>query len=176
MTEPKFDETDRQAAIDKLSHHLRVRLARVGQGRKWLRDEAGHSYWVLGSSKAEWQGIPEEMMNAEVSNPSDGFIVIAIRQRSIMEIFVGPVAPLVAARAKLSRSKDNAAYLYTFTRRGADLFIDQVRRATLSYLTEFPFNETEKDSAKRLFDARKSFGELSEDRRREVLKKYQDEV
>ena len=96
MTHGKFDETDRSAVIDELGRRLGVQINRVGHRRKWLRDHSGRNYCVLGGY-ADWHGIPEEMMDAEVADPSDGFVVIAMRRQSDMEIFLGPLAPLVAA-------------------------------------------------------------------------------
>ena len=176
MAQSKFDETDRRAVIDALSHHFGVRLARVGRRRKWLRDDAGHSYWILGGY-GEWHGLPEDMMDAEVSSPSDGFIVIAMRQRSVMEIFIGPLAPLVAARPKLYRaSKTTGDYQFTFKKRGACLIINQVPSASLSDLTGLSFDDTEKDSLKRFQEVEKLIGALSEDEREELLEKWQDGV
>ena len=81
MAHAKFDETDRRAVIDELGRHLGVQINRVGRRRKWLRDRSGRNYWVLGGY-ADWHGIPEEMMDAEVADPSNGFVVIAMRRQS----------------------------------------------------------------------------------------------
>jgi hypothetical protein len=172
MTQMKFDETDRRAVIDALSRHFGVRIEPVGRRRKWLRDNAARSYWVLGGY-GEWHGIPEEMMDAEVSRPSGGFFVIAMRHRSTMEIFISPLVPLVAARAKLNRaSQTTGDYQFTFKKRGTHLIIDQIPNATLSELTGFSFDKTEKDSLARFRKAEKLVGALSEDE----LKKLQDEL
>lgn len=103
ISRTKFDETDRQAVIDMLSGHFGVRLQPVGRRTKWLRDDTGRKYWVLGGYE-EWHGIPEEMMDEEVSSPSKGYIVITIRHPSTIEIFIGLLTLLVAARAHLNRA------------------------------------------------------------------------
>ena len=89
MTHGKFEETGRSAVIDELGRRLGVQIDRVGHRRKWLRDHSGRNYWVLGGY-ADWHGIPEKMMDAEVADPSDGFVVIAMRRQFDMEIFLIP--------------------------------------------------------------------------------------
>ena len=171
MAHSKFDETDRRAVIDELSRRLDVRISRVGRRRKWLRDHSGRNYWVLGGY-ADWHGIPEEMMDAEIADPSGGLVVIAMRRQSDMEIFLGPLAPLVAARRKLSRANQSSGdYQFTFRRRGGHLFVDQDSSVTLSSLVSFSFDETEKESAKRVEETMKLFAALPEDEQRELFKK-----
>jgi hypothetical protein len=175
MIRTKFDETDRRAVIDALTRCHDVRLTPVGRRRKWLRDNAGRSYWVLGGYE-EWHGIPEEMMDAEVSSPSGGFIVIAMRQKSAMEIFIGPVAPLVSARASLRRaSKTTGDYQFTFKKRGAHLVIEQAPNVNLTELTAFSFDESEKDSVARYREVEKLIDALSDEERKELFRKLQNE-
>ena len=170
MARAKFDETDRRAVIDELSRRLDVQISRIGRRRKWLRDHSGRNYWVLGGY-ADWHGIPEEMMDAEEADPSDGFVVIAMRRQSDMEIFLGPLAPLVAARRKLYRANQSTGdYQFTFRRRGSHLLLDQDSSVTLSSLVNFSFDETEKESKKRVEEVVKQFAAFPEDERRELLK------
>lgn len=175
MTQTKFDETDRQAVVDALARCLDIRLTPVSGRRKWLRDDAGSSFWVLGGY-GQWHGIPEKMMDAEVSSPSGGFIVIAMRRKSTMEIFIGPVAPLVSARARLRRaSKTTGDYQFTLKKRGGHLVVEQAPNVNLTELTRFSFDESEKDSVARYRGAEKLISALSDDERKELLKKLQDE-
>ena len=172
MAHAKLDETDRRAVIDELGRHLGVQINRVGRRRKWLRDRSGRNYWVLGGY-ADWHGIPEEMMDAEVADPSGGFVVIAMRRKSDMEIFLGPLAPLVAARRKLSRANQSTGdYQFTFRRRGSHLLLDKDVSVTLSSLASFSFDETEMEATKRVEEAGKLFAALPEEERRELLKKW----
>ena len=172
MAHAKFDETDRRAVIDELGRHLGVQINRVGRRRKWLRDRSGRNCWVLGGY-ADWHGIPEEMMDAEVADPSNGFVVIAMRRQSDMEIFLGSLAPLVAARRKLYRANQSTGdYQFTFRRRGSHVLLDQDASVTLSSLASFSFDETEKESKKRVEEVVKQFAALPEDEQRELLKEF----
>lgn len=175
MTLMKFDETDRRAVIDALTRYLDLHLESVGRRRKWLRDNAGRSYWVLGGY-GEWHGIPKEMMDAEISSPSDGFIVIAMRHQFALKIFIGPLAPLVSARASLHRaSQTTGDYQFTLKKRGAHLIVEQAPEVRLSEFTTFSFDETEKDAVGRYRETEKLISSLSEEERKELLKRLQDE-
>lgn len=170
MARAKFDETDRRAVIDEIGRHLGVQLNPVGRRRKWLRDRSGRNYWVLGGY-ADWHGIPREMMDDEVADPSDGFIVIAMRRQSDMEIFLGPLAPLVAGRRKLYRTNQSTGdYQFTFRRRGSHLFLDQDASVILYSLASFSFDETEKESKKRVEEVVKQLAALPEDEQQRLLK------
>jgi hypothetical protein len=100
----KFDEADREAVIRVIQDRYCVRLTPVGRRPKWLRDDNGKNYWVLGAS-AGWHGVPEEMMDAETKTPTAGKLVIANRSREAIQVFDGPLEPLVRNRNKLSRNK-----------------------------------------------------------------------
>ena len=174
MARVKFDEIDRRAVIDELVRRLGVQINRVGRRRKWLRDDSGRKYWVLGGY-ADYHGIPEEMMDAEVADPSGGCVVIAMRRHSDMEIFLGPLEPLVAARRKLYRAnRSTGDYQFTFKRRGNRLFLDQDSSVILSSLASFSFDETENKSKKHVEEVAKLFAKLPRDKQRELLKKFEE--
>ena len=63
----KFDNLARLRVIDAVHEHFDVTLKRVGRRYKWLRDESGRNWWVLGG-KDDWHGIPEDMMEHEEQN------------------------------------------------------------------------------------------------------------
>lgn len=122
---------------------------------------------------ADWHGIPEEMMNAEVADPSGGFVVVAMRRQSDMEVFLAPLAPLVSARRKQSRAnRSTGGYQFTFRRRGSHLLLDQDASVTLSSLISLSFDETEKEAAGSVEEASKLFAALPEEDQRELLKKW----
>ena len=119
----KFDEIDRKAVIRSVEKSLDVSLSLVGRRKKWLRDDSGKTYWVLGGY-GEWHGIPAEMMDAEAKNPTGGFIVVAIRHRSAIQIYIGPLKEVVANRGKLLRArKTTGDYQFTYRKRGTRVVI-----------------------------------------------------
>ena len=175
MTQTKFDETDRRAAIGALSRHLGVRLRPVGRRRKWLRDDSDRSYWILGGY-GEWHGVPEEMMDAEVTRSSGGSIVIALRHQSAIKLFIAALAPLVEAREKLYRASHTTGdYQFTCKERGGHLVIEQAPEVRLSELATISFDEARKASVAHVKHVERLLANMSEKERSELLKKLQDE-
>ncbi len=172
MNGNKFDETDRHAVISKLSSQLGVVLTRVGRRRKWLRDGSGRNYWILGGY-GEWHGVPEEMMEAEARYPTDGYLVIAVRHRLAIEIYIGALAPVVAARDSLYRARETTGdYQFTLKKRGTHLNIDQVPSAVLTELTSFSFNGNDREATARVQEAAELISRMNEDQKRELIEKY----
>lgn len=169
MSSDKFDETDRRAVVSALEKQLNVRLKRVGNRRKWFRDEAGRNYWVLGGY-GEWHGIPEEMMQDEVGASTSGLLVIATRQRAAIEIFIGSLSPLVQGRASLYRARETTNdYQFTLKKRGNRLAIDQIPAAGLDDLVGFSFTEPDKEGVARAEELTRLFNELPAEEKKRLL-------
>ncbi len=163
----KFDETDRKAVIRVIQDQLGVRLSPVGRHRKWLRDDEGRSYWIL---YGEWHGIPEEMMDAEANEPTGGILVLAIRKREALQIFTGPLEPVVRNRSRLSRARQTTgAYQFTMTIRGNWVRINQVPGAALRKLADVPDTQDEKAKDQSIQTAQRQMKRLSPEERRHVV-------
>jgi hypothetical protein len=169
----KADELDRERVIHALEERLSIRLTRAGSRRKWLRDNEGHSYWVLVGS-GDWHGIPQDMMNSEVEKPSAGMLVIASRLRDRLRIFIGPLDALAAARRKLPR---NAAgdYQFNVTNQGTRLFIREVREATLRELPAEAYSAADKEKDEFTRSIKRLLAKLSPDERAQLLREFADE-
>lgn len=114
----KFDDLARQRVIDAVHEHCDdVTLEPVGGRRKWLRDESGQNWWVLGGKKG-WHGIPEEMMKdeeqAHIAGRPEGMLVIAQLKTRSLEAFCGRLAPFVNARNEFSRAPLGGENQYQF--------------------------------------------------------------
>ncbi|MEY2158657.1 MULTISPECIES: hypothetical protein [unclassified Rhodanobacter] len=173
MNHAKFDETDRRAVVDVLSKQLGTTLAPVGSRRKWFKDEAQRSYWIIGGYE-DWHGIPAEMMDAEADSPTAGILVIALRQIHEIRIYAGLLAPLVEAREKLMRAlKTSGDYQLTYTNHDYRyLVIDQAPHVVLSGISGFSFGEEEKTSVARLREAEKLLMALPADELHDLLVKF----
>lgn len=169
MAIERFDQTDRRAAIRKLELALGVSLKPVGRRRKWLKDEEGRSYWVIGGY-GEWHGIPEEMMDAEIEKPSGGYLVIAMRHKAAMQIYIGSLAAIVNARDKLYRaSKSTGDYQFTYRKRGTSIVVEQSPSIRLADLASFEYSDSMKASDKRVAEASRLFESLSDEQKQELL-------
>ena len=168
-TRAKFDETDRRAVIRVLEEELDICLSRVGRRRKWLRDEEGRDFWVIGGYD-EWHGIPEEMMDACIDKSCDGVLVFAKRERGALRIFTGPLEPVIRNRRKLYRAhRSSGDYQFTVAQRGDRIHIKQIPGATLRRLTSSPYAEHDKAKDQKMAELRKLFDQLSPDERRHLM-------
>jgi hypothetical protein len=75
--------------------------------------------------RGNWHGIPEMMMEAETSHPSNGFIAIGITEKSRIRCFIGSLKPVLAQRQRLPRNQ-RGDYQFTYHTNGKMLVLDQV--------------------------------------------------
>lgn len=129
---PKFDETDRSKVISEVERHLNTKLSRVGNYRKFLQDTSGKSYWVLGGYE-DWHGITSDMLKEEQRRDTDGVLVVAKRHKSTIDIFSGPLPPLIANYRDLSHTQAGD-YQFNVAVRGNSMTIKEVQGLTLRRL------------------------------------------
>ena len=148
----KFDNLDRDRVILAVQEHYDLYLKKVGSRHKWLRDESGRNWWVLGG-KDDYHGIPEDMMEGERQARIEGMLVIAQRKVGSIDAFSGALGPLVSTRDKLYRAaRSTGDYQFEATVKGDRLVLSGRRRNVVLELKRFatiPFsaetrNETEK--------------------------------
>ena len=104
MATNKFDNLDRNRVIHAVEEYHGVKLEKVGRRRKWLQDESGRNWWILGGY-GDYHGVPEEMMEAELKSPTTGILIIAERKLTDIDIFSGSVEKLCKNRNKLYRAR-----------------------------------------------------------------------
>ncbi len=83
----KFDSQDRKTVISDVNKHLGVKLTNIGRRQKYLKDEYDKRYWVLGGYDY-WHGIPSEMMESEVQAKDNATLIIAVRKKTGIDIFL----------------------------------------------------------------------------------------
>lgn len=132
MQKHKFDETDRNKVISEVERHFGTKLSRVGKYRKFLQDPSGKSYWVFGGYE-DWHGITSDMLKEEQRRATDGVLVVAKRHKSTIDIFTGPLEPLIANSRDLSHTQ-TGDYQFNITTRGKFIIIKEVPTLTLRSL------------------------------------------
>ena len=132
MQKPKFDETDRGKVISEVERHFDTKLSRVGNYRKFLQDPSGKSYWVFGGYD-DWHGITSDMLQEEQTRATDGVLVVAKRHKSAIDIFSGPLKPLIANCRDLSHTQAGD-YQFNISIRGNSMTIKEVPVLTLRKL------------------------------------------
>ena len=170
MSAKKFDNIDRKRVIRAVEDHFGVTLSKVGRRPKWLQDEAGRNYWVLGGY-GEWHGIPEEMMDAEIKSPTEGMLVIAVRKKASMEVFAGGVGGLINGRVKLCRAKKTTGdYQFTYRVIGDHLIVEQLPSFSLERIDVLSYEVDEKEKDIAVDTVTKLFEKMSKEEQEEFLR------
>lgn len=172
MKSPKFDEQDRSKVISEIEEYFNTRLSRVGSRRKYLKDENGKSYWVFGGYE-DWHGIPQDMFEEETRRATEGVLVVAKRFRNRIDIYSGPLQPIIDSRDTLSHTQ-TGDYQFNIYIRSNHLFIKEVAGLSLAKLGETPYSEGEKESDTNIGELKKIISKLSAKEREELLKEYSD--
>src|SRR5215510_9460057 len=76
----KFDENSRRRVIRELQREYGVELTRIGHPWKYLKDEKGGRYVVLGGNDYRYD-IPRAIFDEEARNSGSCMLVVAIQDR-----------------------------------------------------------------------------------------------
>ena len=154
----KFDGLDRRRVIEVIQEHCGVRLQTVGNRPKWLRDASGRNWWVLGGL-GTWHGIPEGMMEHEKCSEMEGLLVIAYKKLTKIEVFKGPLGPLVSARDELPRSAQQ--FHFDVEVSGTHMRCIQAPNVVLDRLDTIPYSAEDRERERKLNEFRKSVSAMS---------------
>jgi hypothetical protein len=129
----EFDEKCRRRVVRELQRHFRVDLKKIGRLRKYLVDNKGVRYIVLGGVEY-WHGIPQSIFRDEESAAGETVLVIATLDGNSLDIFVGPFRPMLEHRGRLSVYEDHYVFhLHRFTTR---LLLREIPSLELKQITQ----------------------------------------
>lgn len=154
----RFDDLDRRPVIDVIQEYYGVKLQKVGSRRKWLRDASGRNWWILGGLET-WHGIPEEMMEHEKCSEVEGLLVIAYKKLTKIEVFKGPLGPLVSARDELPRSAQQ--FHFDVEVSGTRMRCIQAPNVVLDRLDTIPYSAEDRERERNLNEFRNSVSAMS---------------
>ena len=157
----KFGDLDRNQVIQEIQERCDVKLKKVGRRSKWLRDASGKSWWVLGGI-GTWHGIPEEMMEDERRAQVEGVLVIAVKKSTGIDVFNGPLGPLVNASNELSRGTQPAGdYYFNVEVRGTHMRCIEVPNLVLARFATIPYSAEDRERDRKLNEFQKSVSAMS---------------
>jgi hypothetical protein len=166
MSAQKFDEFDRLQTIQAIERCLTVKLSRVGSRSKFLIDEDGAAYLVLGGYR-DWHGIPQEILLA-AGTKSPGKLVIAKRLPATIRVYSGPLKTLLDNEHKLlSNAAGDRQFNLGWS--GDHPYISEVRDLRLELLMEIDYSEEAREEDRRQKKIRQLLANLSPDQREAVL-------
>lgn len=171
QTTKKFDKWDRERVIDTVEKHYGVKLEKIGKRDKWLRDESGRNWWVLGGVDG-WHGISEEMMEDEKQAQLEGMLVVAEKNSHVIKVFVGRLSELVRSRDKLSRTATRRDYQFTVEVREDRMQCTQAPDVVLERIAFIRHSEEDREQVRRRDELKKAIARLSPKERKEFLEKH----
>jgi hypothetical protein len=172
MPDPKFGEDDRGRVIAAVEDHYRVTLKPIGSRRKYLRDENGRRYLVLGGYE-HWHGIPCSIFDAEERDPGDTLLVIAKRYRDDIDIYAGPFNPLLKNKSRLPTTV-NDQYVFNLRPVTRGFVIKEVPSLALTQIGETKPKRDEKAGDRRFRKAVEMLDQLSHEERAELLRRLRE--
>ena len=153
-----------------MEDHVGVKLSKVGRRPKWLKDEGGRNFWVLGGY-GEWHGIPAEMMDAEIGATTEGMLIVAVRKKAALEVFAGSVGDLCKGREKRYRArKTTRDYQFTCKVRGNHLIAEQLPGFSLENIGASPYEADEKKTDIAVDNVEKLLDKMSDEERERLLR------
>jgi hypothetical protein len=168
MSNMKFDELDRERTIELVEQHHGVRLAKVGSRQKFLVDESGIPYLVLGGY-GDWHGIPKDILDA--CRRPDGKLIVAKRLPSRILVYCCPLGTLLANEHKLSITAA-ADRQFNIGWSAGIPHIKEVREMRLELIGEVSFTDEAKEKERRSDKVQRLLAALSPDQREVVLASF----
>ena len=113
----KFDDNCLRRVIRELQRLRGVELTKIGAARKYLVDDKGVRYLVLGGVEHRHE-IPRAIFEEEARAAGESLLVVALPGRNELDIFVGPFRPLLEHGDRLPADHDHYVFhVHRFTNR-----------------------------------------------------------
>lgn len=141
---PKFQNQDRKKLIRIVEEHYNIRLNKVGRRQKWMRDNSGRYWWVLGGYD-RWHGIPEDMVKAEQESSTNGMLIVGLAKWGKtgvdLEVFSCPTETLVRDKDRLSLS-EKGEYQFVYEIEGDRMYVMGINKVRVATLRRIPLDES----------------------------------
>ena len=159
MKTKRFSKFARKVLIQAVEQHHGVQLKRVKGFDRWLLDESGRNWWVLGGEL--FHGISEKMMHDEYKSKSGGKIVVGLwEDNKRIKAFAGSICPLIKVRNQFKAGDGD--YKLNFKEKGSDLVLYNSNRShirtsvlVLGLFSIIPYSAEDLKQDKQLSEAKK---------------------
>jgi hypothetical protein len=128
----EFDENCERRVVRELQRHFRVDLRKIGRLRKYLVDNKGVRYIVLGGADY-WHGIPQSVFQDEETAAGDTVLVIATLDGDGLDVFAGPFRPMLDHKDRLSVYENH--YVFHLHRFATRLLLREIPSLELKQIT-----------------------------------------
>jgi hypothetical protein len=162
---PKFDEIDRKRVVRELENVLGKKLSTIGRRRIYLQDQEGSRYVVIGGFK-DWHGMPDEIIEYEMTSNKDSYLIIAKESDKFINIYMGSLKQLTEKCDFYVHSNGEKSFLVE--EKHGYLQIPKAGNLTLRKLARIDYSEAHKKDDVRIAELRKTIEKLP----REALEKF----
>ncbi len=141
MIDTKFGDHERDRVIERVETLKNTKLTPVPNYKKFLKGSDESYYCIVGGS-GDWHAIPKQVMEQAERNYSKFSLVIARLLRTKIEIYEGPIKPLVDSRCSLTRTEQGDYQFDLNIPTDETLSIKQISGARFRKVDEFVDNVT----------------------------------
>jgi len=139
MANIKFGDPERLRVIETIQELKNIKLKQIGNHKKFLRGSDEAYYCIVGGT-ADWHGIPKDVMVHAIKDSSNFYLVIARLLKTKIELYMGPIKPLVDSRGSLTENQRGDFHFDLKTPIDNTLPIKQVSGARLYKVCEFGYD------------------------------------
>lgn len=165
MTKRRAGELERNRVISEVERYYRVKLLRVERRFKWLKDETGKNWWVLVGEEDPWHEIPKEFIMAERNAQTVGMIVVAVKKRTIIDVFAAPTGKII--RANKQKSGD---YEFNLREKEKSLIIKEIPDMILKQIFSISYDNDDLEQDRKIIELKKIWTGASPEERREIAR------
>ena len=105
----------------------------------------GRTGWYWSGKKIHGIEIPREYLEAERGVQTEGMIVVAVKKRTIMDVFAAPAGQIVEASEKKPGRFD-----FNCKENGNCLIVKEIPGMTLNKIATIPYGKEEMEGDKRI--------------------------
>lgn len=174
MTMKRFGDAERSRAVYELEKALNVKLIPIRPYKKWLRDNDGNRYCLVGGY-GDWHGIPSEVLSPQQERGKTQLVVVRMLKDKA-ELYIGPLDPLVENKHMLPRSSGGEYHFNIRSASGGCLRIMELSGYSLKKILEFPCLALEKEDDKHIYEAIKKLQKLPPQAREALITRLQAEL
>ena len=136
MADMKFGNDERKQVIVRLEALKNIKLLPVGNSKKFLKGSDGSHYCIVGGT-GDWHGIPKEVLEQGNKDSANFYLVIARWLKTEIQIYMGPLKPLIDRRESLTKNYRGDFQFDLNTPTNNILSIKQVPTATFRMVDKF---------------------------------------
>lgn len=137
MATYKFSEDDRKQVISKVESVYGLKLSRIENYRKYLQDNSGQRYIILGGY-GDWHGIDKNIFFEEEKGRNNTLLIIAKCSPNHIDIYSGNFSIILNNKKRLTVTGDGRQYEFNLITRPDRLLLREIPSMVLNKICQIP--------------------------------------